>query len=151
MESVKFSLSVVSDSFRAHGPQHTRLPCPSPTLGACSNSCPWKSMMSFNYLILFNSLLFLPSIFPRVTVFSKESVLPSRWPNYWSFRFTISPPNEYHGILLNNEKEQTSYSQPGWIYGELDWMGKNSKLKGNVLYDSIFKTFLKCQQFKNVY
>ena len=52
-----------------------------------------KSVMPSNHLILCHPLLFLPSVFSRIRVFSNESVLRIRWPNYWSFSFSISPPN----------------------------------------------------------
>ena len=51
-----------------------------------------------NHLILCR-LLLLPSIFPSIRVFSNESALPSRWPQYWSFSFSISPSNEYSGLI----------------------------------------------------
>ena len=78
--SVQFSRSVVSDSLRPHGLQHTRPPCPSPTPGVYSNTCPIKSVMPFNHLILCSPLLLLPSVFPRIRVFSNESDLRIRWP-----------------------------------------------------------------------
>ena len=52
-----------------------------------------------NHLILCHPLLLLPSIFPKIRVFSNESALHIRWPNYWSFRFSISPSNEYSGLI----------------------------------------------------
>ena len=55
--------------------------------------------MSSNLLILFCPLLLLPSIFPRIRVFSNESVLWIKWPKYWSFDFSISPSNEYSGLI----------------------------------------------------
>ena len=58
-----------------------------------------KSTMPSNHLILYHSLLPLPSIFPRIKVFSNESVLPIRWPKYWSFSFSISPSNEYSALI----------------------------------------------------
>ena len=58
-----------------------------------------ESVMPSNHLILCRPLLLLPSIFPRVGVFSDESVLRIRWPKYWSFSFSISPSNEYLGLL----------------------------------------------------
>ena len=58
-----------------------------------------KSVMPFNHLILHRPLLLLPSIFPSIRVFSSESVLPIRWPKYWSFSFSISPSNEYSGLI----------------------------------------------------
>ena len=56
-----------------------------------------ESMMPSNHLILCPPLLLLPSIFPSIKVFFSESVLPIRWPNYWSF--SISPSNEYSGLI----------------------------------------------------
>ena len=56
-------------------------------------------VMPSNYLILCCPLLFLPSIFPSIRVFSNESVLHIRWPKYWSFSFSISPSNEYSGLI----------------------------------------------------
>ena len=99
---IQFSRSVVSDSLQPHGLQDARLPCLSPTPGACSNSCPchWMaSVMPFNQLILCHPLLLLPSIFPSIRVFSNESVLRIRWPKYWSFSFSISPSSEHSGLI----------------------------------------------------
>ena len=55
--------------------------------------------MPFNHLILYCLLLLLPSIFPRIRVFSNDSGLHIRWPKYWSFSFSISPSNEYSGLI----------------------------------------------------
>ena len=90
--------SVMSDSLRPHGLQHARPPCPSPTLRAYSNSSS-ESVMPSNHLILCRPLLLPPSIFPSIRVFSNESVLRIKWPNYWSFRFNIGPSNEYSGLI----------------------------------------------------
>ena len=60
---------------------------------------PIESVMPFNYLILCHPLLLLPSIFPSITVFSSESVLRIRWPKIRSCRFSISPSNEYSGLI----------------------------------------------------
>ena len=57
-----------------------------------------ESVIPSNHLILCHPLLLLPSIFPSIRVFSKESVL-IRWPKYWSFSFSISPSNEYSGLI----------------------------------------------------
>ena len=58
-----------------------------------------ESVMPSNHLILYCALLLLPLIFPSIRVFSNESVLRIRWPNYWSFSFNISPSNEYSGLI----------------------------------------------------
>ena len=55
--------------------------------------------MPSNLLILCHPLLLLPSILPSIRIFSSESVLPIRWPEYWSFSFIISPSNEYSGLI----------------------------------------------------
>ena len=56
-------------------------------------------VMPSNHLILYHPLLPPPSIFPSIRVFSDESVLHTRWPKYWSFSFSISPSNEYSGLI----------------------------------------------------
>ena len=58
-----------------------------------------ESVMLSNHLILCHPLLLLPSIFPSIRVFSNESVLCIRWPKYWSFSFSMSPSNEYSGLI----------------------------------------------------
>ena len=58
-----------------------------------------ESMMPSNHLIFCGPLLLLPSIFPRIKVFSNESALCIRWPKYWSFSFNISPSNEHPGLI----------------------------------------------------
>ena len=94
----QFSHSVVSDSLWPHGLQHARLPCPSPSPGACSNLCPlsqgYHPTISSS-VVPFSSCL-LSSLTP---VFSNESALRIRWPKYWSFSFSISPSNEYPGQI----------------------------------------------------
>ena len=58
-----------------------------------------ESVMSSNHLVLCYPLLLLPSIFPSIRVFSNELALCIRWPKYWSFSFSISPSNEYSGLI----------------------------------------------------
>ena len=58
-----------------------------------------ESVMSSNHLIFCPPLLLPPSIFPSIRVFSNKSVLHIRWPKYWSFSFSISPSNEYSGLI----------------------------------------------------
>ena len=98
LSSVQFSHSVMSDSLWPHGLQHTRLPCPSPT-PSLLRLMPIELVMSSNHFILCHLLLLLPSIFPRIMVFSNESVPLISWPKYWSFSFSISPSNEYSGLI----------------------------------------------------
>ena len=97
--SLLFSHSIVSNSL---------LP---PWTAACQASLPmtnfWsllklmsiESVLPSNHLILCHPLLLPLSIFPRIRVFSNESALPIRWPKYWSFSFSISPSNEYSGLI----------------------------------------------------
>ena len=83
---------------RPHGLQHTRLPCP-PTPRALLKLTSIESVTPSNHLILCRPLLLLHSVFPSIRVFSNESVLRIRWPKYWSFNFSISPSNEYSGLI----------------------------------------------------
>ena len=87
------SVAKLSDSLQSHELQHARLPCPSLSPWACSNSCPLRQMPS-NHLILRHSLFLYPSIFSSIRVFSNESALRIRWPKY-----CISPSNEYSGVI----------------------------------------------------
>ena len=93
-----FNHSVMSNSLWPHGLQHTRFSCPSPSPGACSNSCP-SSWWCHPTISSCHPFLLLPSIFPSIRVFSNESALHIRWPKYWSFSFSISPSNEYSGLI----------------------------------------------------
>ena len=95
---VQFSHSVVSNCLWPCGLQHARLPCPSPTPRACSDSSSIESMMPSNYLMLCCPVL-LPLIFPSIRVFSNESALCIRKPKYWSFSFNISSSIEYSGLI----------------------------------------------------
>ena len=88
----------MSDSWRPHGLQQTRLPCPSPTSRAHSNSCP-SSQWCHPTISSCRPLLLLPSIFLSIRVFSNESVLRIRWPKFWSFSFSISPSSEYSRLI----------------------------------------------------
>ena len=99
LNSVQFSCSVVSDSFQPHGLQHTRLPCPSPTPRACSDSCPlsrWCHPTISSSIIPFSSCL---QSFPASRIFSNESVLRIRWPKDWNSSFSMSPSNEYSRLI----------------------------------------------------
>ena len=98
--SVQFSCSVMSDSLQPHGLQHTSPPCPSPTPRVYSRQCLLiELMIPSSHLSLCHPLLLPPLIFPSIRVFSNESILPMRWSMYWSFTFSISPSNEYSGLI----------------------------------------------------
>ena len=226
---LSFSPSVMPNALWPHGPQHavqeTRLPCPSLSPRACSNSCPlscwcpptilssvvpfssclylsqhqglfqwvcsshqvaevlelqlqhqslqwinsvqsfsrvwlfaipwtaarqaslsitnsWsllklisiKSVMLFNYLILFCLLLPLPSIFPQIRVFSTESVLCIRWPKFWSFSYSICPSNEYSGLIS---------FRIGWF----DLHAVQGTLKSLLQHHSSKASILRCSAF----
>ena len=94
-----FSCSVMSSSLQPHELQHVRLFCPSPSPGACSNFMSTESVMPSNHLILCHPPLLLPSVFPSIRIFSNELTLHIRWPKCWSFTFSISPSNEYAGVI----------------------------------------------------
>ena len=85
----------MSDSSQPRELQHTRLPCPTPTPRACSNSCP-----SSQWCHPTNSSPSSPAFnLSQHRVFSNESALRIRWPKYWSFSFSISPSNEHPGLI----------------------------------------------------
>ena len=99
MTLLLFSLKIRSNSLWPQGLQHSRLPCPSLSLGVCSNSCPMSPVMLSNPLILCHPLHLLPSVFPSIRVFSNESALHISWPKYWSISFSTSPSSEYSGLI----------------------------------------------------
>ena len=137
ISSVQFSHSVMSDTWRPHESQHTRPPCPSPTPGACSNSCPLSRWCHPTISSSIHPLLLLPSIFPRIRVFSNESVLCITWPKYWSFSFSISPSNEYSGL----------------ISFRIDWFGLlavQGTLKSLLQHHSSKASILRCSAFFRV-
>ena len=84
----QFSLSVKSDSLQPQGLQHARLPCPSPTPAACSNSCPSSEWCH----PVFN-------LSQHQGLFKWVSGQSIRWSKFWSFSFSISPSNEYSGLI----------------------------------------------------
>ena len=93
--------------------------------------------MPSNHLILCHPLLLLPSIFPRIKVFSNESALRIRWPKYWSFSFNISPSSEH----------------PGWISFRMDWLdllAVQGTLKSLLQHHSRKASILRCSAFFTV-
>ena len=86
--------------FVTHGLQHARLPCPSLSPGVFSKLMSIELVMPSNHLILCHPLLLLPSVSPSIRVFFSESALHIGWPKYWRFSFSISPSNEYSGLIF---------------------------------------------------
>ena len=93
-----------------------------------------ESVMPSNHLILYRPLLLLPSIFSSIRVFSNESALLMRWPKYWSFSFSISPSNEYSGLI--------SFSRD-W----LDLLAVQGTLKSLLQHHSLKASILRCSAF----
>ena len=132
--SVQFSSVTQScpTSLRPHDSQHARLSCPSWSPRVCSNSC----LLSWwcHLTILSGLCLLLPSIFPRISVLSNESALHITWPKYWRFSFSISPSNEYSGLIS---------SRIDWfdllaVHGSLKSLLQHHNLKASVLRCSAF-------------
>ena len=95
---------------------------------------PFESMMPSNHLILCYPLLLLPSIFPSIRVFSNQSVLCIRWPKYWSFRFSISPSNEYSGLI----SFRIDWFDLLTVQRTLMSLLQNHSLKASILWPSAF-------------
>ena len=93
-----------------------------------------KSVMPPNYLILYRPLLLMPSIFPTIRVFSNESALRIRWPNYWSFSFNISPSSKHQ-----------DWSPLGWT--GLDLLAVQGTLKSLLQHHSSKASILRCLAF----
>ena len=89
----------MSDSLRPHESQHSRPPCPSPSPRSSLRLTSIESVMPSSHLIPCHPLLLLPPIPPSIRVFSNESTLCMRWPQYWSFSFSISPSKEIPGLI----------------------------------------------------
>ena len=96
---------------------------------------PIESVIPSNHLILCCPLLLLPSIFPSIRVFSKESVLHIRWPKYWTFSFSISPSNEYSGLISSE------------IQNRLDLLAVQGPLKSLLQHHSSKASILRCSAF----
>ena len=93
-----------------------------------------ESVMPSSHLVLCHPLHLLPSIFPSIRVFSNESVLHLRWPKYWSFNFSISPSNEYSGLI---------FFKRDW----LDFLAVKGTLKSLLQHHSSKASILWCSAF----
>ena len=92
--------------------------------------------MSSNHLILCHPLLLLPSIFPSIRVFSKDSALYIRWRKYWSFSFNISPSNEHPGLI----SLRVDWLDLLAVQGTLKSLLQHHRLKASILWRSAFLT-----------
>ena len=95
----QFSRSVVSDPLQPHGAAAHQASLSITNSQSLLKLMSIKSVMPSNHLLLCCPLLLPPSTFPSIRVFSSESVLHIRWPKYWIFSFSISPSNEYSGLI----------------------------------------------------
>ena len=93
-----------------------------------------ESVMPSNHLILCCPLLLLPSIFPSIRVFSSESVLCIRWPEYWSFSFSISPSSDYSGLI----SFRTDWLDLLAVQGTLKSLLQHHSSKASILWCSTF-------------
>ena len=134
-----FSHMIVSDSSWPHGLQHTRLPCPSLFLGACSNSCPlnqWCHPTISSSVIPFSSGL---QSFPVSGFFSNWLTVHIRWPKYWSFSFSIIPSNEYSGLISFRIDSFDLFASQGTLKS----FPQQQNLKAsNIWYSAFFKVQL---------
>ena len=131
--------SVMSYSLWPHGLQHTRLPCPCPSLSFTISHSLLKlmsirSVIPPDHLILYHSLLLLLSISPSIRVFSNELALHIRWPKYWSFSFSISYSYEYSGLI---------FFRIDWF----DFLLVQGTLKSLLQYHSLKASILQCLAF----
>ena len=117
----------MSDSLQPHGLQHSRLSGSSLFHGICSNKC-------HSTISSFVALLFLPSIFPRIRVFSNELALQIRWPECWSFSFSISLSNEYAGLI----SFRVNWFDLLAVQGTLKSLLQHHNLKASILQHSAF-------------
>ena len=123
----------MSNFLQPNGLQHTRTSCPSLFPRVCSDSCLIESVMPSNHFILCRPLL-LPSVFPSIRVFSSESVIHIRKPKYLSFSFSISPSNEYSGLI----SFRNDWFDLLAVQGTLKSLFQHHNLKASSLWCSAF-------------
>ena len=127
----------MSNSLQPLGLQHTRLPCPLPTPGSCSNSYPlsrWCHPTVSSSVIPFSSCLQSFPISGSFTV--SQSILHIRWPTYWSFSFSISPSNEYSGLICF----RMNWLNLLVVQGTLQSLLQHHSSKASILWCSAFFT-----------
>ena len=120
----------MSNSLRPHELQHARPPWSITNSQSSLKPMAIELVMPSNLLILCHPLLFMPSIFPSIRVFSNESVLCIRWPNYWSVSSSVSPFNEH----------------PGLISFRMDWLDLLA-VQGDSQHHSSKTSILQCSAF----
>ena len=128
----------MSDCLWLRGLEHARLPCPSPTPRACLNSCPlslWCHSSISSSVISFSSG---PQSFPASGFFPNDSVLCIRWPKYWTFSFSISPSNEYLGLI-------------SFMIDWLDLLAVQETLKSLLQHHSLKASIFQCSVFSIVH
>ena len=124
----------MSNSLGPRELQHTRLSCPSPTPGACSNSCPlsqWCHPTISSAVVPFSSHL---QSFPASGSFPMSKFFCTRWPKYWSFSFSMNPSNEYSGLIS---------FRMDW----LDLLAVQGTLKSLLQHHSSKASILQCSAF----
>ena len=131
--SVQFSRPVVSNSFRPLDCSMTRFPVLH-QLPEFAQTHVHQVGDAIHHLILCRSLLLLPSIFPSIRVFSKESGFCTRQPKYWSFRFSISPSNEHPGLI----SFRMDWLDPFEVQGALKSLLQHHSSKASILWRSAF-------------
>ena len=142
--SVQFSRSVMSDSLWPHELQHARPPCPSPTPGVHSYSCPlswWCHPAISPSVIPFSRLQSLPT-----SESSHESTLHMRWPKYWSFSFNISPSKEHPGLI----SFRIDWLDLLAIQGTLKSLLQHHNSKASILRQSTFFTVQLSHPYKKI-
>ena len=125
-----------------HGLQHNRLPCPSPTPKACSNSHPASQWC---HPTISSSVVLPPSVFPSIRVFSNESVLHIRCPKYWNFSFSIGPSNEYSGLI----SFRMDWLDLLAVQGTLKSLLQHHSSKASILWHWVFFTVQLLQTLEN--
>ena len=134
----QFTRLVMSNSLQHHGLQHARLSCPSPTPitklpGSLLQLMSIELVMPYKHLILCRPPL-PPSIFPSIRIFSNDIVLHIRWAKYLSFRFSISPFNEYSGLI----SFRIDWFDPLAVQGTLKSLLQHHSSKASILRHSAF-------------